>query len=95
MTTTPAVYRQRLTPLGWAGLVLAVICPIASAMLSYDWLTSPYGRPPNVVYVAALFAGTVIAPVLILIGREYFPFTAPEAQAISAPKPVQRAVVGR
>lgn len=95
MTTTPAVYRQRLTPLGWAGLVLAVICPIASAMLSYDWLTSPYGRAPNVVYVAALFAGTVIAPVLILIGREYFPFTAPEPQMASETKPAQRVMVGR
>lgn len=95
MTTTPAVYRQRLTPLGWFGLALAIVCPLASAAISYDWITSPYAQPPNVVYVAALFAGMVVAPVLILIGREYFPFTAPEAQAISAPKPVQRAVVGR
>lgn len=95
MTTTPAVYRQRLTPLGWLGLALAIVCPLASAAISYDWITSPYAQPPNVVYVAALFAGTVIAPVLILIGREYFPFTAPEPQMASAPQSSQRVTAGR
>lgn len=93
MTTTPAVYRQRLTPLGWLGLALAIVCPIASAAISYDWLTTPYAQPPNVVYAAALFAGMVIAPVLILIGREYFPFTAPEP--VVAPQPSQRVTAGR
>lgn len=95
MTTTPAVYRQRLTPLGWLGLALAIVCPLASAAISYDWITSPYAQPPNVVYVAALFVGMVVAPVLILIGREYFPFTAPEPQTASAPQSSQRVTVGR
>ena len=95
MTTAPAVYRQRLTPLGWLGLALAIVCPIASAAISYDWITSPYAQPPNVVYVAALFVGMVIAPALILIGREYFPFTAPEPQATVAPPPSQRVTAGR
>lgn len=83
MTT---IYRQRLTPLGWAGLVLAIVCPIVSAAISHDWLTSPYAAPPNVVYAAAVFVGMVLAPVLILIGREYFPVAAPEPAAEVRPQ---------
>lgn len=80
------IYRQRLTPIGWAGLALAVVCPIASAAISHDWLTSPYAAPPNAVYAAALFVGMVIAPVLILIGREYFPVAIPEPTAEVMPQ---------
>lgn len=95
MPTTPAVYRQRLTPMGWAGLLLALICPAASAAMGYSFLTAgPYASPPNAALVIACFVGSVLAPVLILIGREYFPFTAPEASGVSAPAPVARRPAG-
>lgn len=77
--TTPATYRQRLTPIGWAGLVMALICPAASAAMGYSVLTSgPYVQPPAAWLVIACAVGTILAPVLILLGREYFPYEAPE-----------------
>jgi hypothetical protein len=80
--TTPAVYRQRLTPTGYIGAAICIVAPMAlGAAFSV--------RNPEPVLLALLFAVSVIGPILVLIGREHYAYKATE-QAVARhydPKP--------
>lgn len=67
-------YRQRLTALGWAGLALLIICPAWLSILFSQMFTARNSfQQPNTGLMVIVAIGATVAPVLILIGREYYP----------------------
>lgn len=67
-------YRQRLTGIGWLGLALLIICPAWLGMLYFQLIAARYSyQEPSAGLMLALAIGATVSPVMILVGREYYP----------------------
>lgn len=66
-----AVYRQKLTGIGWIGAIAFVAGPIGTFLA----ITQAGFRGPDPSLIAICAAVSLLAPVLILIGREYYPYS--------------------
>lgn len=84
------VYRQRLTGLGWFGAIcfvfgqaagsVAAVFAIEAAMSKFDDPTGP------ALLALACSAAVFIGLVMILVGREHYPFTPNEPTALPTDK---------
>lgn len=88
------IYRQRLTGIGWFGAIIFVTGQIVGSLAvarAVSASMSTYGDP-NGPIILALGCGAVVFSglVMVLVGREYYPFT-PPALPIVAPLIDERA----
>lgn len=78
----PIAYRQRLTQVGYIGLVLGIGGPALSGVLLIEFYEALMARsqmapmPPSpVVVIAGLTVASMIGWVMVLVGREHYPVT--------------------
>lgn len=77
MSPKTPIYRQRLTSLGWIGASLFVLCPVVMALTAREALLAGYlYGSPDIAPVVVAGIGWLVAPILLLVGREHYPFTA-------------------
>ncbi len=82
------VYRQSFTAIGWIGLALAVICPMALSALWTEKLnaTLPFQEPSSFL-MTLVATGCLLGPILVLVGREYYAVAAKTPEPAEPPKP--------
>ena len=69
------IYRQRLTPIGWVGSLIAIALPIIAGFIAKDALWgSPYSRTDPIIPLI-LFAVSPAGWVMVAVGREYYDAT--------------------
>lgn len=92
------VYRQRFTSTGYWGIALMVFCPpvLAIIMANFvDDVSSRYGSPDLFSYGFGLVlfsTGILVGLVMILIGREHYPFMPPGVPEVAKESAQERPV---
>lgn len=82
------VYRQSFTAIGWIGLALAVICPMAlSALWSKKMSATLPFQEPSSFLITLVATGCLLGPILVLVGREYYAVTSKSIEPEAPPKP--------
>lgn len=78
---SPALYRQRLTGLGWAGVAAALGGPVVLGFVLGDYVESLGNRyhvpRPPVIEAMVLSLISLSGWIMILVGREHYPYAPP------------------
>lgn len=76
----PATYRQRLTQIGYIGLVIGIGAPALAGVLMLEFYEAMLSRnqfgqmPPSpMLVVAGLMIAALLGWVMVLVGREHYP----------------------